>query len=887
MGTIQSTSDIREAFLKFFEEQDHTRVPSSSLIPANDPTLLFVNAGMVQFKDVFLGQDKRPYVRATSSQCCVRAGGKHNDLENVGYTARHHTFFEMLGNFSFGDYFKREAIQYSWNFLTKVLGLPEEKLWITVFEDDQEAEDIWLKEMKVDPKRFSRCGEKDNFWAMGDTGPCGPCSEIFYDHGPAIPGGPPGSPDEDADRYIEIWNMVFMQYNRSSDGELKALPKPSVDTGMGLERVAAVIQGVHSNYEIDLFQALIKAAAKAVGTKDLDTKSLRVIADHIRSCSFLICDGVRPSNEGRGYVLRRIIRRAIRHGHQLGQQKVFFHKIVASLVKEMGNAYPQLQENQKLIETVLQQEEEQFARTLDQGMDVLEQELSGLKGHEIPGEVIFKLYDTFGFPVDLTNDIARERDLTLDIAGFEACMQQQRERSQAADSFKVDYNKALDVDTHTQFDREALDSQGKVTALFIAGKLVEKLSAGEQGIVVLDNTSFYAESGGQVGDVGMLENKGVCFKVLNTTKQGKSHLHHGSVEQGEIKIGGKLETKVNAATRAATVLNHSATHLLHAALRNILGSHVVQKGSLVAPDRLRFDFAHTQATTREELKSIENLVNEKIREDAQSHVQEMDTEQAMKSGALALFGEKYDEKVRVLDMADGFSKELCGGTHVERAGQVGFFKITSETGIAAGVRRIEALTGQDALEYVQGNEDDLQALAGILKTQATELQDKVVHILDKQKQLEKENEKLRQNMISKAVLEKIIKKLEAVKEKLEKLKHSNPESADLFSVEFVDTNHQDTLRAVIDNFWQRAKSDHVLILVNEQSGKLTFVVGVTPEFNVSAGDLIKFLTAKFDGRGGGKKNMASGAGRNIDNLNSKPLREKIESYVEEFISEKI
>ncbi len=867
MKKIHSSNDIREAFLNFFEQNGHTPVASSSLIPANDPTLLFTNAGMVQFKDVFLGQDKRPYVRATSSQRCVRAGGKHNDLENVGYTARHHTFFEMLGNFSFGDYFKREAIQYSWDFLTWVLKLPPEKLWVTVFQEDKETENIWLNEMKIDPKRFSRCGEKDNFWSMGDTGPCGPCSEIFYDHGPSIPGGPPGSPEEDGDRYIEVWNMVFMQFNRTSNGELKPLPKPSVDTGMGLERIAAVVQGVHSNYEIDIFQALIQAAAKAVNTKDLDTKSLRVIADHIRSCSFLICDGIRPSNEGRGYVLRRIIRRAIRHGHQLGQHQAFFHKIVGTLAMQMGDAYPELKENQKLIETLLKQEEEQFARTLDQGMDVLERELVNIDGHEIPGDVIFKLYDTFGFPVDLTNDIARERNLTLDIAGFEAFMQQQRERSQAADTFKVDYNQALEVDTHTHFEREVLTSKGVVTALFLSGKPVKTLNVGEQGIVVLDHTSFYAESGGQVGDIGVLENGTNRFTVNNTTKQAKSHLHHGIVKQGSINVGDKLDTKVNPQTRAATVLNHSATHLLHAALRQVLGTHVVQKGSLVAPDRLRFDFAHTQPVTRDELKAIENLVNEKIRDDAQSHVEEMDTKQALKSGALALFGEKYDEKVRVLEMADGFSKELCGGTHVERAGQVGFFKIINETGIAAGVRRIEALTGQAALDHVQHHEDELRELADRLKTHVTELPEKVAQLLDKQKQLEKENDKLKQQSIQ------------------SELGNVGINSDKLFTVELVSTNDQATLRSVIDNFSQKTKTDHVLVLVNDHEGKLTFVVGVTPAFTekVSANKLVQFLASKFEGKGGGRPNLASGAGNNVDNLSAKQLKDKIEGYVEGFM----
>jgi alanyl-tRNA synthetase len=847
-------NEIREKFLRYFEGQKHARVPSSSLIPSNDPTLLFVNAGMVQFKDVFLGQDKRPYTRATTAQRCVRAGGKHNDLENVGYTARHHTFFEMLGNFSFGDYFKREAIQYAWEFITQELGIPPEKLWVTVYKEDQEAEDIWLKEMKIDPTRFSRCGEKDNFWSMGDTGPCGPCTEIFYDHGPDVAGGPPGSPDEDGDRYIEIWNLVFMQFNRTADGVLHPLPKPSVDTGMGLERLAAVVQGVHSNYEIDLFQHLIQSAANIIKTTDLHNKSLRVIADHIRACSFLICDSVRPSNEGRGYVLRRIIRRAIRHGNQLGAKEAFFYKLVPTLVKEMSDAYPELKENEAIVAQVLKHEEDQFARTLDQGMSVLATAISALKGKEIPGEVIFKLYDTFGFPVDLTNDIARESELTLDMSGFEKCMAQQRARSQAASGFAIDYNAVLDVHSVTKFTgHDELSDQGEVLSIFVEGQPVKVLKANQHAVVVLDQTSFYAEGGGQVGDQGVLSHSHANFAVKDTTKQGKTHLHHGMLMHGEIKVGDILNTEVDHSSRQATVLNHSATHLLHAALREILGKHVVQKGSMVAPDRLRFDFAHTGPLTSEELVNIENMVNAKIREDAASIVTVMNTEQAKKSGALALFGEKYDEHVRVLEMAAGFSKELCGGTHVDRAGQIGLFKITQETGIAAGIRRIEAVTGQAALDLVHQQEADFLHLADLLKAPRDLVIEKIEQLIFRGKQLEKDNQKLTQQLMMSASSEAMstIVSVKGVNMLILELPHGDAKG----------------LREAVDQ-WKQKMGSGVVVLALKEGDKVSLSVGVTADLTAKlrAGDLVNYLSLKLEGKGGGRPDLAQGGGKYVANL---------------------
>jgi alanyl-tRNA synthetase len=809
---------------------------------------------MVQFKDVFLPQDKRPYTRATTAQRCVRAGGKHNDLENVGYTARHHTFFEMLGNFSFGDYFKREAIQYAWEFITQELGIPPEKLWVTVYKDDQEAEDIWLKEMNIDPTRFSRCGEKDNFWSMGDTGPCGPCTEIFYDHGPDVAGGPPGSPEEDGDRYIEIWNLVFMQFNRTADRVLHPLPKPSVDTGMGLERLAAVVQGVHSNYEIDLFQHLIQSAANIIKTTDLHNKSLRVIADHIRACSFLICDSVRPSNEGRGYVLRRIIRRAIRHGNQLGAKEPFFYKLVPALVKEMGEAYPELKENEAIVAQVLKHEEDQFARTLDQGMSVLSTAISALKGKEIPGEVIFKLYDTFGFPVDLINDIAREKGLTLDMPGFEKSMAQQRARSQAASGFAIDYNAVLDVHSVTKFTgHDELSDQGEVLSIFVDGQPVKILAPNQPAVIVLSQTSFYAEGGGQVGDQGVLSHSHANFAVKDTTKQGKTHLHHGILMHGEIKVGDTLDTEVDHASRQATVLNHSATHLLHAALREILGKHVVQKGSMVAPDRLRFDFAHTGPLTSEELVNIENMVNAKIREDAASIVTVMDTEQAKKSGALALFGEKYDEQVRVLEMAAGFSKELCGGTHVDRAGQIGLFKITQETGIAAGIRRIEAVTGQAALDLVHKQEADFLYLADLLKVPTDLVIEKIEQLIFRGKQLEKDNQKLNQQLMmstSSDALSTVVS-VEGVNMLILELPHGDVKG----------------LRDAVDQWKQKIESG-VVVLALREGDKVSLSVGVTADLTAKlrAGDLVNYLSLKLEGKGGGRPDIAQGGGKYVANL---------------------
>ncbi len=700
------SAEIREAFFRFFEEKGHTRVASSSLIPANDPTLLFTNAGMNQFKDCFLGLEKRGYTRAVSSQKCVRAGGKHNDLENVGYTARHHTFFEMLGNFSFGDYFKRDAIHYAWKFLTSEqwLNLPKEKLWVTVYETDDEAYDIWVKEMGVPAERMIRIGdnggapyESDNFWAMGDTGPCGPSSEIFYDHGEHIWGGPPGSPEEDGDRYIEIWNNVFMQFNRTADGVMHPLPAPSVDTGMGLERISAILQNVNSNYEIDLFQSLLSAVAEAVGCENDDNPSLKVIADHIRSCGFLIADGVVPSNDGRGYVLRRIIRRACRHGNKLGATGSFFYKIVPALVKEMGEAFPELKQNQAQIERILKTEEEQFAKTLEQGLRILEHDLSGLEGSVIPGSVVFKLYDTYGFPMDLTADIARERELTVDEEGFEREMQAQRERARSASSFNLDYNTLVKIDAETEFlGYQAHQSDAKVLMILKDGVSVESALEGDQAVIVLDRTPFYAESGGQVGDSGYLTADNLCVEVTDTTKSGHAFLHHGCITQGTLQVGDSIAAQVDAQVRHATALNHSATHILHAALRDVLGEHVQQKGSLVDSQRLRFDFSHFEAVSAEQIKALEERVNQEIRNNTEVCTELTDIDTAKAKGALALFGEKYGDEVRVLSMADGFSVELCGGIHAKRTGDIGLFKITSESGVAAGIRRIEAVTGDGA-----------------------------------------------------------------------------------------------------------------------------------------------------------------------------------------------
>ncbi|HCF2343008.1 alanine--tRNA ligase [Pseudomonas paraeruginosa] len=857
------SAEIREAFLRFFEEKGHTRVASSSLIPANDPTLLFTNAGMNQFKDCFLGLEKRAYTRATTSQKCVRAGGKHNDLENVGYTARHHTFFEMLGNFSFGDYFKRDAIHYAWEFLTgeKWLNLPKEKLWVTVYATDDEAYDIWTKEVGVPAERMVRIGDNkgapyasDNFWAMGDTGPCGPCTEIFFDHGPEIWGGPPGSPEEDGDRYIEIWNNVFMQFNRTADGVMHPLPAPSVDTGMGLERVSAVLQHVHSNYEIDLFQNLLKASAEAIGCANDDAPSLKVVADHIRSCSFLIADGVLPSNEGRGYVLRRIIRRACRHGNKLGARGSFFHRIVAALVAEMGEAFPELKQQQAHIERVLKTEEEQFAKTLEQGLKILEQDLAELQGSVIPGNVVFKLYDTYGFPVDLTNDIARERELTIDEDGFEREMEAQRERARASSAFGMDYNSLVKVDGETRFlGYQGVSGAGQIVALFRDGQAVERLEEGEEGVVVLDQTPFYAESGGQVGDSGYLEAAGVRFDVRDTTKAGGAHLHHGVVAEGGLSVGAAVKAEVDASVRQATALNHSATHLLHAALRQVLGDHVQQKGSLVDSQRLRFDFSHFEAIKPEQLKALEDIVNAEIRRNTEVETEETDIDTAKAKGAMALFGEKYGDQVRVLSMGGDFSVELCGGTHVSRTGDIGLFKITSEGGVAAGVRRIEAVTGAAALAYLNGAEEQLKEAAGLVKGSRDNLLDKLGALLERNRSLEKELEQLKAKAASAA--------------------------GDDLSAAAVDIKGAKVLAARLDGLDGKALlalvdqlknklGRAVILLGGELDGKVVLVAGVTPDLTgqLKAGELMKQAAAAVGGKGGGRPDMAQGGGTDAAKL---------------------
>ncbi|WP_444438061.1 alanine--tRNA ligase [Pseudomonas sp. A6] len=857
------SAEIREAFLRFFEEKGHTRVASSSLIPANDPTLLFTNAGMNQFKDCFLGLEKRAYTRATTSQKCVRAGGKHNDLENVGYTARHHTFFEMLGNFSFGDYFKRDAIHYAWEFLTsdKWLNLPKDKLWVTVYASDDEAYDIWTQEVGVPAERMVRIGDNkgapyasDNFWAMGDTGPCGPCTEIFYDHGADIWGGPPGSPEEDGDRYIEIWNNVFMQFNRTADGVMHPLPAPSVDTGMGLERISAVLQHVHSNYEIDLFQSLLKASAEAIGCANDDAPSLKVVADHIRSCSFLIADGVLPSNEGRGYVLRRIIRRACRHGNKLGAKGSFFHKIVAALVTEMGEAFPELKQQQAHIERVLKTEEEQFAKTLEQGLKILEQDLGELKGSVIPGNVVFKLYDTYGFPVDLTNDIARERSLTLDEEGFEREMEAQRERARSASAFGMDYNALVKVDGDTRFlGYQGVSGAGQIIALFKDGKAVEKLKEGEEGVVVLDQTPFYAESGGQVGDCGTLSGAGVRFDVRDTTKAGGAHLHHGIVAQGSLSVGAAVKAEVDAGVRQATALNHSATHLLHAALRQVLGDHVQQKGSLVDSQRLRFDFSHFEAIKPEQLKQLEDIVNAEIRANSEVETEETDIDTAKAKGAMALFGEKYGDQVRVLTMGGGFSVELCGGTHVGRTGDIGLFKITSEGGVAAGVRRIEAVTGAAALAYLNGAEEQLKEAAGLVKGSRDNLLDKLAGLLERNRQLEKELEQLKAKAASAAGDDLAGSAVDVAGVKLLAAR--------------LDGLDGKALLALVDQLKNKLGSG-VILLGGVFEEKVVLVAGVTQDLTarLKAGDLMKQAAAAVGGKGGGRPDMAQGGGTDAGKL---------------------
>ena len=853
---MKTSADIRSAFLDYFAGKGHQVVESSPLVPGNDPTLLFTNAGMVQFKDAFLGKEQRSYVRATSSQRCVRAGGKHNDLENVGYTARHHTFFEMLGNFSFGDYFKREAIHYAWEFLTSTVGLPAGKLWITVYEDDDEAADIWLKEIGVDPERFSRIGDKpggkryesDNFWSMGETGPCGPCSEIFYDHGEGIWGGPPGTPEEDGDRYIEIWNLVFMQYNRDAGGQMSPLPKPSVDTGMGLERLAAVLQHVHSNYEIDLFQALIKAAAAATGTSDLESKSLRVIADHIRSCAFLVVDGVLPGNEGRGYVLRRIIRRAIRHGYQLGQQQPFFHSLVDALDEQMGDAYPELRNAREHVKRVLKVEEERFAETIEQGMRILEEAIEGLSGKVIPGEVVFKLYDTYGFPLDLTADIARERGLDVDSEGFERAMEGQRERARAASQFGMEQSADVQLDGETDFTGyERLDDRSTVIGLFKDGESTDSLSSGEKGMVVLDRTPFYAESGGQAGDAGSLVANDMLFSVADTQKQGGSVFGHiGQVSKGELHIGDSVAAQVDSERRHDTQLNHSATHLLHAALRQVLGDHVQQKGSLVEAARLRFDFSHFEPISREQILQIEQIVNAQIRDNNMVETRIMAIEDAKASGAMALFGEKYDQQVRVLRMGE-FSVELCGGTHVKSTGDIGLFKITMETGIASGVRRIEGVTGAGALQWVEDDEDRLMRIGGLVNAARDELEDKVGKLLEHNKKLEKELAALKSKLASAAGSDLASQAVEVGGAKVL--------SAKLDGVE------PKSLRDMLDQLKNKLGSA-VILLITVNGDKVNLIAGVTKDLTdrCKAGDLVRLAAEKVGGKGGGRPDMAQAGG---------------------------
>ena len=870
------SSEIREAFLSYFEQQGHSRVASSSLVPGNDPTLLFTNAGMVQFKDVFLGQDKRNYSRATSSQRCVRAGGKHNDLENVGYTARHHTFFEMLGNFSFGDYFKKDAIHYAWEFLTSEqwLNIPADKLTVTVYADDDEAYAIWHDEIGVPAERLIRIGDNkgakyasDNFWSMGDTGPCGPCTEIFYDHGPHIAGGPPGTPEEDGDRFIEIWNNVFMQFNRSADGSMTPLPAPSVDTGMGLERIAAVMQHVNSNYDIDLFQNLLSATGKVLGVDDNSNTSLRVIADHIRSCAFLVADGVLPSNEGRGYVLRRIIRRAVRHGNKLGASDAFFYKLVAPLAEEMGEAYPELIKLQAQIEKVLLIEEQQFAKTLDQGMRILEADLASLKGTQIPGATVFKLYDTYGFPVDLTGDIARERGLSLDEQGFEQAMEAQRQRARSASQFKMELAEGVDIAGATNFTGYSqLSGKGRVTALLKDGEVVSQLTAGDSGAVVLDSTAFYAESGGQVGDCGLLQAEGLLFEVSDTTKNGANFLHHGKLVSGELSVDADVEVLVDGDIRQATQLNHSGTHLLHAALRDVLGDHVAQKGSLVDPQKLRFDFSHFEAVTDQQLQEIEVIVNQQIRANTAVETKVTDMEEAKQMKAMMLFGEKYGDEVRVVSMGDGFSVELCGGTHVERTGEIGLMRIAAESGVAAGVRRIEAVTGSVALDVFNQAEQQLHRIAGAVKGTRENTVEKITQLLDDKKALEKELQQLKSKLASAAGNDLAS---QAVEVNNIKVVASQLEGADM-----------KTLDSTIDQLKDKLGSS-VVLLASQDGDRINLACGVSRDLHdrLKAGDLMKFFAPQVGGKGGGKPDKAKGAGSDVNAL-TKAL-ESVKSWVAE------
>lgn len=856
----QTTAELRSAFLEFFRSNGHQVVDSSSLVPGNDPTLLFNNAGMNQFKDVFLGMDKRSYTRATTAQRCVRAGGKHNDLDNVGYTARHHTFFEMLGNFSFGDYFKEEAIHYGWTFLTEVLKLPKERLCVTIYQTDDEAFDIWNKKIGVAAENIIRIGDNkgapyasDNFWQMGDTGPCGPCSEIFYDHGDHIWGGRPGTPEEDGDRFIEIWNIVFMQYNRQGNGDMLPLPKPSVDTGMGIERIAAIMQGVHSNYEIDIFRALIAKAAEIIGVSDLSEKSLRVIADHIRSCAFLIADGVLPSNEGRGYVLRRIIRRAVRHGNKLGATEAFFYKLVPTLIAVMGDAAKGLADTQTIVEKALKAEEEQFARTLERGLGILDAALNELKGDTLDGETVFKLYDTYGFPMDLTADVCRERNIIVDEAGFEVAMAEQRSRAQAAGNFGADYNAALKIDAQTEFcGYSELTGQAKVTAIYQKGESVTSISAGDEAVVVLDVTPFYAESGGQVGDKGQLVASGFEFIVADTQKYGQATGHQGTLTTGTLAVGQVLQAKVDKKLRHRTQLNHSVTHLLHAALRQVLGTHVTQKGSLVDPERLRFDFSHFEAVTATEIKAVEELVNTQIRRNHELKTAEMGIDEAKEKGAMALFGEKYDAQVRVVTMGD-FSIELCGGTHVGRTGDIGLFKITSEGGIAAGVRRIEAVTGAAAMDYVAQQQAELEEAASLLKADANSVVAKLKAQLDKMKQLEKDMAQLKDKLAAAASADLAgdAVQINGVNVLIKKL----------------DGVEASSLRGLQDELKQKLKSA-IIVLGTTQDGKVNLIAGVSNDLTgkVKAGELVAMVAAQVGGKGGGRPDMAQAGGSQPENL---------------------
>ncbi|WP_439645781.1 alanine--tRNA ligase [Rheinheimera nanhaiensis] len=857
-----TSASIRRAFLDFFASKQHQVVPSSSLIPGNDATLLFTNAGMVQFKDVFLGQDPRSYNRAVSAQRCVRAGGKHNDLENVGYTARHHTFFEMLGNFSFGDYFKQHAIAYAWEFLTEVVKLPKEKLWVTVYQTDDEAYHIWKDSIGVPAERIIRIGDNkgapyasDNFWAMGDTGPCGPCTEIFYDHGAHIWGGPPGSAEEDGDRYIEIWNIVFMQFNRHSDGRMEKLPKPSVDTGMGLERIAAILQHVHSNYEIDTFVALIKAAADATGATDLTDKSLRVVADHIRSCAFLIVDGVQPSNEGRGYVLRRIVRRAVRHGNKLGARGAFFYKLVPALVAQMGEAYPELAAKQAVVEKILKLEEEQFGKTLERGLTILEEALAVLDGTVLPGELVFKLYDTYGFPVDLTNDVARERNLSIDQAGFDAAMAEQRKRAQQASNFGTDYNAQLSSSQHTEFTGYQHEfGNATVVEILQQGQAVTTLDDGAEALLILDKTPFYAESGGQVGDTGSLTlASGAVFVVEDTIKLGKAFAHKGRL-QGTLKLGDKVDAQIDSARRAAIKQNHSATHLLHAALRKVLGEHVTQKGSLVGPERLRFDFSHFEAVKADQLRQIELLVNEQIQQNNVLDTRLMPIEQAKAAGAMALFGEKYDDEVRVLSMGD-FSIELCGGTHVSRTGDIGLFKIVSEGGIASGVRRIEAVSGAGAISFIQQLEQQAQSVAAALKGDVMSIAERVQQALERSKQLEKDIEQLKAKLASQAGASL--------------LEQAEQHGGATVLVAQLPATEPKALRTTLDELKNKL-STGVVLLATVNDDKISLIAGVTDDLTakVHAGQLVGWAAGKLGGKGGGRPDMAQAGGTDIAALSA-------------------